>query len=141
MAGDGRDSRCINSKCVHAAAGRDGHGRFERRRWEQEENEHLKLEKVDVPDGRRTLKIGALVQALDGTKGFPMTDGALEAGLKVPSNLVLGVIGQLLPSILSSHCCKSYPANRLHILSAWCVSKLARPSCDCTAPTSGTSVG
>ena len=95
MAGDGRDSRCINSKCVHAAAGRDGHGRFERRRWEQEENEHLKLEKVDVPDGRRTLKIGALVQALDGTKGFPMTDGALEAGLKVPSNLVLGVIGPL----------------------------------------------
>jgi hypothetical protein len=80
---------------VHAAAGRDGHGRFERRRWEQEENEHLKLEKVDVPDGRRTLKIGALVQALDGTKGFPMTDAALEAGLKVPSNLVLGVIGCL----------------------------------------------
>jgi hypothetical protein len=50
VAGDGRDGRCtINSKWVHAAAGRDGHGRFERRRWEQEENEHLKLEKSMFP--------------------------------------------------------------------------------------------
>lgn len=36
----------------------------------------------------------------------------------------LDISAQLLPSILSSHSGKSYPANRLHILSAWCVSKL-----------------
>ena len=74
MAGDGRDGRCINSRCVHAAAGRDGHGRFERR------EEDLKLETVDVPKGRGTLKLSCkLWTALK----FPY-DGALEAALKVP---------------------------------------------------------
>jgi hypothetical protein len=68
VAGDGRNGRRINSRCVHAAAGRDRHGRFERGRREWEENEHLKLEKVDVPEVVGHLKIGALVQALDGTK-------------------------------------------------------------------------
>jgi hypothetical protein len=88
VAGDGRDGRCINSKCVHAAAGRDGHGRFERRRWEREENGHLKLEKADVPDGRGTLKIGALVQTLDGTKGFPYDGRCARSGFE--SSIQLG---------------------------------------------------
>jgi hypothetical protein len=56
VAGDGRNGRRINSKCVHAAAGRGRHGRFERGRREWEENEHLKLEKIDVPDSRGTFE-------------------------------------------------------------------------------------
>jgi hypothetical protein len=73
-----------------------------------------------------------------------MTDVALEAGLKVPSNLVLSVIGHLraaasIHPIIAQR--QELPRESFAYPFRMVRLEAARPPCDCSAPTSGASVG